>query len=160
MLEAQEFLQVSISMIEHEVMRALIHPLHEAIGIADDGDALSPSECRCEEACYLYVLFLGEAVRDGDRIIFYKGWLIKLHVFLLQQCMYLVLLCFLFHDDRLCQCLLQVFYQILYILHSDREAQEGVDDTYTLTLGPWDRCMCHSCRMIDQRLDTTERLSE
>ena len=83
MYETHKPLQIALLMMEHEVMRALIHPLHEAVGIADDRHPLPPGQRRRKESGDLYILFFCEAMRDSDRIILYECRPVVLLVFLL-----------------------------------------------------------------------------
>ena len=68
MRKSQHRLQVCWLMMQDEFVRCVVHPLHQARAIVDDGCAITPGKRCSEEACYLYILWFGKAVRNGDRV--------------------------------------------------------------------------------------------
>ena len=66
--ECQEPLQIWLAVMQAEIIRRIVHALHQLLCFIDDDGPVAPCESSGKEARDLYILFFGEPVRDGDGI--------------------------------------------------------------------------------------------
>ena len=58
--ERKQFLQVGVGMLQAELMRRIVHQLHQFVCFVDDGGTVAPGKNGSEKSGDLYVLFFCE----------------------------------------------------------------------------------------------------
>jgi hypothetical protein len=67
-------------MIQNELVRRIIHPVHELFAFVDDGHPLTPGQYSRKQSGDLYVLTMSKKMWNGDGVIFDKpGSVIAIH---------------------------------------------------------------------------------
>lgn len=72
-------------MIQHKIVRVIIHHGDEFTAFPDNGFALAPGQRGCKQSGNFNVLLFSEQVRNADRIIFDKPWLVVLPHFFIEK---------------------------------------------------------------------------
>ncbi len=62
--------------IHDEIIRSIIHPLHQFIGFLNDGGAVAPGKYGGKQSRDFYILFFAETMRYRNRILRDKGRMI------------------------------------------------------------------------------------
>ncbi len=63
-------------MIDYKIMRGIVHQCQQLPAFVDDSSSLTPGECSCKKAGYLYILFFDISMWNGNRVVFDKARLI------------------------------------------------------------------------------------
>ena len=83
--EVLKTLQFFFAVMKDEIMRSILHKLHQLRATVDDGSAVAPGKGSCEEPGDLNIQLFGEAVRDGDGISGNELRLVVLFDFLVEE---------------------------------------------------------------------------
>ena len=93
MTKPQESLSVFFVVMDDEVVRTIIHQLHQLPALVDDGCAVAPGEDGCEEAGDLDVRLPGECMWDADRVAGNERWTIVFIHLSIQECAKILACC-------------------------------------------------------------------
>ena len=78
MLKVEQRLEVTRLMVQDKIMRRMVHHTQKFFALADDYLALAPSQASSPKSCDLNVLLLLVAMRNTDRIVLDKIWVVVL----------------------------------------------------------------------------------
>jgi hypothetical protein len=83
-----ERFQVGVFMVQDEIIRLVIHPIHQFFAVVDDGGAIAPREDCGKEPGYFPVLLQCEHMRYAHGVFFYKRGLVVQTQFFIEQLFY------------------------------------------------------------------------
>ena len=74
--EGQQAFQVSVFVVNNELVWRLIHQCHQFIAFVDDGGTVTPGKNGSKKSCYFDVSFLAKTMRNRNRIFFNEPLLV------------------------------------------------------------------------------------
>ena len=69
MLESFQPFQITLTVMEYEIMGCLIHGFHQRFTVLYYRHSLAPCESRGKESGNLNILFFGKLMRDRNRVV-------------------------------------------------------------------------------------------
>ncbi len=88
--KTQQSLKIIIGMVQHKVVRCIVHTPQQLRAFVNDNGAIAPGKNSSKKSGNLYVLQLAKLVRYYNGIIFYKRWPVVLLHFVVKKIFKLV----------------------------------------------------------------------